>query len=212
MNFHKFNLQSSKKHLHEKCLQCNCIVYCLDMWRLGDSFSKRNFPSHLFVILDIEKQEIIMWDLILHGELYLEPQNGNFNSSRVPVVSSLNENEPYTISGIFPDWVHISSPKVVVMILLCFPPRLVRMSCVMLSVSKDCSHLASALNVSMGGSRRRGWFPWFPWKLLESMICTNTAGLLSHDRCKIHKSVVFMWSENWNLTMEGCVILNRKLH
>ena len=34
---------------------------------------------------------------------------------------------------------------------LCFP-RLVRMNCVMLSVSKDCSHPASALNVSMSGS------------------------------------------------------------
>ena len=56
----------------------------------------------------------------------------------------------------------------------------------MLSVSKDCSHLASALNVSMGG---RGCFfvsvtpeaennSHDSHLLLESMIPTDTAGVV----------------------------------
>lgn len=170
------------------------------MWRVGDSISKRNFPSHLFVILDMERQEIMdceTWSYM--GSYFLEPQNGNFNFSKcpsgvLPLVASLR------IGCTFP---HQSGNDFWNVCPSCVDPRLVRMNCVMLSVSKDCSHLASALNISMGGcgcffvsvTPKLKIIPMIPIYFSRAWFPQTQLGLLPHDRCKIHKIVSFVWSE-----------------
>ncbi len=220
---------------------CHCFVYCLDMWRLGDSFQKETSPSHLLVILDIETRNHYVRLDPTWGAL-LGATNGNFKFVKCP--SGVFSKWKWTIAlveplgmGRFPSkwwwfqdvWRHIWNvcpsyvfPGLWGWIVWCF----------------QSAKIAAILRVPWMFQWADLWV--FRWgrvfsspkthgprrdqklrndshdshRLLESMISADTArsGLLFYDRCKTHKTILFVWSEEWTLTMEGCVILNRKLY